>query len=126
MTFSTLKLGRILYALPFAVFGLFHFMNASAMAGMVPLPGGVFWVYLTGVALIAASISMLIGKYARLAALLLGVMLLIFALSIHLPNLLGGDQQAMSSLLKDVALAGAAWAIADTYPAEAGASKEST
>lgn len=119
MNFSTLKLGRILYALPFAVFGLLHFMNASAMAGMVPLPGGVFWVYLTGVALIAAAVSLLIGKYARLAALLLGVMLFIFALSIHLPNLIGGDQASMSSLLKDFALAGAAWALADTYPAEA-------
>ncbi|NBC19418.1 MAG: DoxX family membrane protein [Bacteroidetes bacterium] len=118
MNFSTLKLGRILFALPFAVFGILHFMNASAMAGMVPLPGGVFWVYLTGVALIAAAVSMLIGKYARLAALLLGVMLFIFVLSIHLPDLLGGNQQAMSNLLKDFALGGAAWALADTFPAE--------
>ena len=119
MNLSTLKLGRIIFALPFAVFGILHFMNASAMAGMVPLPGGVFWVYLTGAAHLAAAISILTGKYARLACLLLGVMLLIFALSIHLPNLLGGDQQSMTNLLKDLALAGGAWAIADTYPAEA-------
>ena len=123
MNFSTLKLGRVIYALPFAVFGIFHFINTSALAGAVPLPGGVFWVYLTGIALIAAAVSILIGKYARLACLLLGVMLLIFVLSIHLPSILGAEsmqaaQPSISNLLKDTALAGAAWAIADTFPAE--------
>jgi len=44
--------GRFLYALPMAVFGIMHFMNGSAMSGMVPIPGGVFWVYVTGAALV--------------------------------------------------------------------------
>lgn len=103
------NIGRVLYALPFAVFGIFHFMNANAMSGMVPIPGGVIWVYLTGVALIAAAVSILIKKQTTLATLFLGVMLLIFALSIHLPTVLGGDQNAMPNLLKDIALAGAAF-----------------
>lgn len=90
------------------------------MAAMVPLPGAVFWVYLTGVALLAASTSIVIEKKTRLACTLLGILLLIFALSIHLPGIIGaeGDQQmqmSMSNMLKDLAPAGGAWVLADHY-----------
>ena len=122
MNVLTDKVGRILYALPFAFFGLFHFMNGSQMAGMVPVPGGVFWVYLTGAALLAASISMLIEKKTKLACVLLGVMLVIFALSIHLPAVIesgGEDAASMTNLLKDLALAGGAWVLGGNYKSEA-------
>ncbi|HHJ51023.1 MAG TPA: DoxX family protein [Phaeodactylibacter sp.] len=105
-----LGLGRYLYALPMAIFGLFHFMNANDMAGMVPLPGGVFWVYLTGAGLLAAAISILIGKWDKLGTALLGLMLIIFALSIHLKGVMdSSSEDAMVMMLKDLALAGAAW-----------------
>jgi putative oxidoreductase len=105
-----LSLGRWLFMLPFAIFGLFHFMGADGMAGMVPsyLPGGVLWVYLTGAALVAATVSMAIGKYDKLAATLLAVFLLILVLLIHLPGAMAGDQSAMSMMLKDIIMAGAA------------------
>lgn len=123
MNVLTGSVARILYALPFGIFGLLHFMNANAMAGMVPIPGGVFWVYLTGLALVAASVSMIIEKYTRLACILLGIMLLIFVLSIHLPGVIGAESQqamqaSMSSLLKDAALAGGAWILAGKYESE--------
>ena len=109
------KAGRYLFAIPMGIFGLFHFMNGSQMAGMVPIPGGVFWVYLTGAALLAACISILINTKAKLACVLLGVMLLIFMLTIHLPAVLGdGGSSAMTMLLKDTALAGGAWILAGT------------
>src|ERR1043166_5960693 len=53
----TTKVARAAFALPFAVFGLFHFVNANAMAGFVPVPGGVFWVYFTGAALVAGAVG---------------------------------------------------------------------
>ncbi len=111
MDVLTKTIGRFVFALPFLVFGLMHFMKAEGMTGMVPgfIPGGVFWVYLTGIALIAASVSMMIQKMDKLAGLLLGIMLLIFVLTIHLPLVIDGDQTAMSNLLKDMALAGGAW-----------------
>ena len=84
-------------------------MNAEAMAGMVPLPGGAIWVYLTGLGLIAAAVSIFMGKMDKLATFLLGVMLLIFVLALHLKGAMAGDQMATTSLLKDVALAGASW-----------------
>jgi len=115
-----LKSGRYLYAIPIAIFGLMHFMNAGNMTGMVPLPGAIFWVYLTGAALIAAAVSFIIEKKVRLAGLLLGIMLLIFVLSIHLPGVMGAEdpgamQASMSALLKDLGLSGAAFYIGATY-----------
>ncbi len=106
---SLTSAGRYLFAVPFAVFGLMHFFNAGALAGIVPFPGGVFWVYLTGLALILASVSIIIKKQDKLAGLLLGIMLLIFAISIHLVSVINGDMMSMSNLLKDVALSGAAF-----------------
>jgi len=104
---AIINLGKYLFALPFAIFGLFHFMNAEAMAVMAPF-GGTIMVYITGVALIAAAISIIIGKMDKLAAVLLALMLLIFVFSIHLPGVMGGNEMAMPSLLKDVGLAGGA------------------
>jgi len=102
------KVGRFLYAIPMMVFGALHFMMGQQMAGMVPIPGGVFWVYLTGAALILAAISIMIGKKAALASGLLALFLVLTATTVHLPAVMGGDQAAMSSMLKDIALAGGA------------------
>ncbi|MCB0578602.1 MAG: hypothetical protein KDD10_04755 [Phaeodactylibacter sp.] len=104
---AVLSIGKYLYAIPFAIFGLFHFMNANAMSGMAF--GSSALVYLTGAALIAASVSMLIGKLDKLAATLLGVMLLLFVFIIHFKGAAAGDQASTSNLLKDLMLAGAAW-----------------
>ena len=115
---SNLKnIGRIMFAVPFALFGMMHFMAAGDMAGMVPawVPGGVFWVYLTGLALIAATVSLITKKHIYLASLLLTFLLIVFVLTIHLPSIMGGNQMAMSSLLKDTALAGGALLIAGLF-----------
>jgi uncharacterized membrane protein YphA (DoxX/SURF4 family) len=115
------KIGRFLLAIPMAVFGVLHFMAADAMAPMVPIPGGAIWVYVTGLALLAAAASIILQKKARLASTLLAIMLLIFVFSIHLPGVMaGGDggQTSMMSLLKDLAIAGGALIYAGTQPVE--------
>jgi uncharacterized membrane protein YphA (DoxX/SURF4 family) len=105
-----LSLGRWLFAIPFAIFGLFHFMNSGQMADAIPsyLPVPVAWVYLAGIGLLGASAAMLLGKYDKLAAILLAGELVLFVLMLHLPKVIGGDQMAMGNLLKDLALAGGA------------------
>lgn len=114
MSLPVLTLGRLLFCLPFFIFGVLHFLNAGAMAGMVPawVPGGgTFWVYLTGFALIAAPLAIISGKQAKLASQLLALLMLVFVLALHLPGVLaGGDGAAasMPGLLKDTALAGGA------------------
>jgi uncharacterized membrane protein len=113
---AIIKSGKYLFALPMAIFGIFHFMNGAAMAGMVPsfVPGGVLWVYVTGAALIAAAVAIITGKKAKLASFLLAVLLLIFVLTIHLQGAMAGDQASMASLLKDLGLAGGALVFAGT------------
>ncbi len=108
-----LGLGKYLFAVPFAVFGIMHLMNADAMAGMTPFGGSII-VYITGLALIAAAVSIFIGKYDKLGTALLGLMLLLFALLVHARGLsaatdAGASAASMGSLLKDLSLAGAAW-----------------
>jgi putative oxidoreductase len=115
------KIGRFLLAIPMAIFGIFHFMGAEGMSKMVPIPGGAIWVYVTGVALIAAAVAIIMQKKARLAAGLLAILLLVFVLAIHLPAVMaGGDggQMSMMSLLKDIAIAGGALVYASTQPVE--------
>lgn len=109
------KQAKYIFALPFLVFGAMHLMMADSMAGLVPsyVPGGVLWVYLTGLALVAASLAIMLNKMAKLASLLLGVLMLVFAFTIHLAAVIGGDQMAMGSFLKDFALAGAAFFYSD-------------
>ena len=104
------NIGRFLFAIPMVIFGVFHFVNTRTLQNVVPsfIPGQTFWVYLTGAALMAAGISILIKKQVQLISLLLALMLLVFALFVHLPLALNGDQLASSSLLKDIALAGGA------------------
>lgn len=97
---------RVIFAIPFAVFGVMHLMDAEKMQGMVPsyVPGGVIWVYITGVLLILGAAGFIINKSVQLAAYLLGGLMLIFILTIHLPVVMGGDQNGMGSLLKDLSM----------------------
>lgn len=106
--------GRVLFALPFAVFGVNHLLNAQAMAGAVPIPGGAFWIYFTGIAMLAASIGILTKVLGQWAALGLALLLWVYVVAIHIPGL-GNPQTRMMAtvnLLKDVALSGGAltWA----------------
>lgn len=104
-------LGKLMYAGPMAMFGIFHLMGANDMAGMVPdfLPAPVVFVYLTGIAFILAAVAIIIGKKAKLAAQLLGLMIALFAVLIHLPGFLSQDPVSSAMFLKDIALAGGAW-----------------
>ena len=65
-------------------------------------------------ALIAAAVSMIIGKLDKLAAVLLAVMMLLFVALIHAKGAAAGDQAATGNLLKDLMLAGAALMYAKT------------
>jgi putative oxidoreductase len=112
-------LGRILYALPFAVFGINHFVVMDYYMGLLTsfIPHTAFILLLTGVLLIAASISIITGKLIRLSTLLLASLLFIFILTIHIPHLVQGidKTETMINLFKDVALMGGSLMIAGIY-----------
>ena len=99
-------LGKYFFSIPMLIFGVFHFMSADAMAGSAP--GGVISIYITGICLILFAISVLIGKYDMLAAVLLAFMLLLFVTLVHMKSATVGSQMATVSLLKDMSLIGGA------------------
>lgn len=113
---------RWLYAITFGGFGLMHLTMGSDLTGYVPdfLPGDVFWVYLTGTAMIAASISFIIEKKVRLAALLVALMLLGFILTVHIPHYIASDKalENLTGLFLDLAIAGGALLLASQYSTE--------
>ena len=80
------------------------------MTGIVPsfLPAPIFWVYLTGLCLVAAGISIVSGRYTQLACQGLAALLGLFVLTVHLPLVLCPDtlQLGMPGLLKDLGLMG--------------------
>ena len=108
-------LGKWLLMIPFAAFGIMHLLGADKMAGMVPIPGGSLWVYLTGLGMIAFAASIVLGKYDKLGAVLTALMLVVFILTLHLPAAMKGDQMAVMGLLKDLGLAGGALLYAGAY-----------
>jgi putative oxidoreductase len=131
--------GRILFALPFGIMGLNHFIMKSYYLGMVStfIPGGGYTIIITGLALIAASVSIIAKKYIQLSCLLLALLLLIFILTIHVPGLFDstvltiGNMHptaatlAFIELMKDASLMGGALMIAGIYREEEAQKNES-
>ena len=81
------------------------------------MPGGVIWVYFVGAAFILVAISFLTNNMVKLAGYLPAIILIVFILSIHIPNYLeAGDKEmkqlALINLLKDTAIVGFALHIA--------------
>lgn len=110
--------GRVIFAIPFLVFGLFHFMNASAMASIVPnfFPGpGSIWVYLSGLVLILGGLGVLLNKRVKESGYALAGLMAVFVATIHLPGLGSPEtmQMAMGNVLKDTIILGAALYIAN-------------
>jgi uncharacterized membrane protein YphA (DoxX/SURF4 family) len=106
-----ISLGKYLFAIPMAIFGLLHFLHADAMADMAPF-GGAIVVYMVGLCLILFAVSVFIGKYDKLAAVLLASLMLLFILLVHRGSAMNGD---LGGLLKDLSIAGGALMYAGAY-----------
>lgn len=104
--------GPLFFAAPMAVFGGDHFIAAKVVIDSVPswIPWHLFWVYLVGTALIAASLSIVTKKYSVLAATLLSAMIFCFVLLIHIPNFVAnpGNRILFAIVLRDSSFSGGA------------------
>ena len=112
------RIATIAFALVIIIFGVTHFINTQEMRNYVPafVPGGGFWVYITGAFLLASGIAILINQKVRLAAILLTVLLLCFALFVHLPRTINGFESGVGLIMKDIGLAAGALLIASRNP----------
>jgi putative oxidoreductase len=111
--------GRILFAIPFAIFGINHFLMMNYYVGMLTsfIPLGAYTIILTGIMLIVASISIISKKYVKFSTLMLAVLLFIFIITIHIPHLFTDSDKTSTliALLKDISLMGGALMIAGIY-----------
>ena len=82
-----IKLGRFLFAIAIAVFGLQYLLYGRFVGGLLPVPpwapGGAVGAYLTAIALIAAGVSIATKWQARLSATLLAILFLLCVLFLH-------------------------------------------
>lgn len=98
---------RIVFGVSMIIFGWQHFMYAQFLVNLVQkwLPAHAFWIYFTGTAMMAAGASIATGILARLAGICLGVMFLLWFLTLHLPRVLAAIHNADELTSMFVALA---------------------
>ncbi|HVV04212.1 MAG TPA: hypothetical protein VHC96_08310 [Puia sp.] len=107
---------RLLFGIPWIIFGIQHYMYADFVGTLVPafMPWRVFWAYFTGTAMFVAGLSFIIRWQTQLAAFLLGCLMLLYLLMVH-PGMLTNEPQVgqhWTRFMQDIAIMGAAFALA--------------
>ncbi len=113
-----IPIGAILYSIPIISFGILHFMYGKDVATMVPswIPFHLFWIYFAGIALLGSGMAIILKIKSGLIASLLGLMILIWFIILHIPDVIAsspvdlGDQVASAFLA--LAYSGIAFVIA--------------
>lgn len=107
------NIGRVIFGVALVVFGLDHFLALDLIASLIPawMPGHLFLASLTGAAMIAAGVSILTKRLDGPATLGLGVMFLLFVLTLHVPRVVAAPRNPneWSSALIALAMFGASW-----------------
>lgn len=116
MKLQLTTIGRILFALPFGILGINHFIMHDFYLMMVTslIPNMGFSLFLVGIALIAASVSIILNKMVQISCWTLATLLTLFILLIHIPNLFDPATRTIGliELMKDTSLLGGSIMIA--------------
>ena len=114
------SLGRFLFGAAMASFGVQQFMYAIFGYGLGPpwTPENQVWAYVTGVVLIATTVSIAVHRKGLLG-IVLGTLLFLRLLFLQAPALATTphDPNLWTSAAEMLAMAGAAWVLADPLPA---------
>lgn len=108
MSWESLVLaGRFLFAAALVVVGVQHFLYAVFIATLIPhwIPGHLFWAYFVGVVFFAAALSLATKIQGRLAAMLLGLMFLLWVVLLHIPRVVASPHNGNEWTSAMIALA---------------------
>jgi len=99
--------------------GMYYLVKPGDLLAYVPvfLIGGIMWAYLVGACFIGAGVSLIANQYVKLTSYLLAFFLVVFILTIHVPNAINTADVtfqtfALINILKDTAIAAFALHIA--------------
>jgi uncharacterized membrane protein YphA (DoxX/SURF4 family) len=119
MVWRLADVGRLLIAISLVVFAVQHFMYAGFVANFIPgwIPARLFWAYFTGIAFVAAAISIATKRMLGMAAMLLGTMFFLWVVLLHIPRVAGAIRNGneVTSLFVAVAMCGLSFVLAGTY-----------
>ena len=110
---AVMLVGRILFAFMFVASGLNHLAKAEAMAGYAAykkVPAPKLANLLSGVLMLLGGLSIILGVYADLGAVILAVLLVAMAVKMHdFWNAEGeAKQPEMIGFMKNISMAGGA------------------
>ena len=117
------KIARVIFGICLIYFGLAHHFYLANTVTYIPTwlpPGRTFWAYATGAGHVLAGIAIISGVYARLAAMLLAAMFIVFSILVHAPRVLitlPHNHFAWGENAVNIALIGSAWVVAASIPA---------
>jgi uncharacterized membrane protein len=110
--------GRLVFAIALVVFAVQHFLYARFIATLIPawIPGHLFWAYFIGVAFVGAALAIAAKVQAKLAAILLGTMFVLWVLVLHLPRVTASPRNGneVTSLFIALAMSGASFFLASS------------
>jgi uncharacterized membrane protein YphA (DoxX/SURF4 family) len=120
---SLATIGRIFFGVGLIAFGIQQFIYGDFVPGRAPawpaeMPGRLAWAYLSGAILTAAGFAIVAGIRARWAAITAGIIIFVWALLRHIPELADPNGIVLTSTCKALALFGGAFAVAGSFPVE--------
>ena len=91
--------GSILFSITIISFGVDHFLFAKEAADFVPswVPYHLFWMYLTGTALIGSGLAIILKIKPELVATLLGTMIFTWFIILHIPRVIASPSAYIGS-----------------------------
>jgi len=114
-----LRIARVLYGLGLIPFGYAHFAFIKETADLVPgwIPWHLGWAYLTGTTFVVAGVAIVLGMWARLAAVLSVWQMGLFFVLVWIPRAAAGSLSPFQwgEFASNLALVAAGWVVADSY-----------
>lgn len=103
-----IKAGRYLFPLSFLLYVGLHIGMPALGASFVPqwLPAPLFWNYFTAALILAFIVSCLIGRYDKLAALMMALYVLLMIILVHIPRAATSEND-MLNIFRNLMIIGA-------------------